>query len=186
MAEKQVITSTIPSLVGGKLFLRPAAAEDIANTYHWRLMEEPQKYCEYPLPYMRASEAAEAYKKAEKSADSQDFGICTIKEKTLVGLISFTDLNSLNRSARMEMLIDPDEKKKEHGPEAIRILCNHLFRYRGLNKVYAHVSEFDDDMVRDLTKVGFKRDGTLRRHLFYKGEFHDMFIYSLLLFDFDA
>ena len=184
MAEKKQITSTPPSLVGAKLYLRPATAEDIANTHHWRVMQEPQLFSVHPEPIVTAGEAVEAYKKEPRSAEAQAFVIVASKENYPVGLISFSDLNSLNRSARLSLLIDPDHKGKDHGEEAIRLLCRYLFRFRGLNKVYAYASELDGEMTKTLPKVGFQKDGTLRQHHFFRGGYHDVFIYSILLFDF--
>lgn len=184
MAEKKQITSTPPSLVGAKLYLRPATAEDIANTHHWRVMQEPQLFSVYPEAILTAGEAVEAFKKEPRSADAQDFVIVSSKENYPVGLILFSDLNSLNRSARISLLIDPDHKDKDHGVEAVRTLCRYLFRFRGLNKVYAYVSELDEEITRTLPKAGFKKDGTLRQHHFYAGDYHDVVIFSIILFDF--
>ena len=183
MADKKPIASTPPSLVGAKLYLRPATAEDIANTHHWRVMQEPQLFSVYPEPIQTAGDAVEAFKKEGRSAGAQDFVIVSSKENYPVGLISFSDLNSLNRSARISMLIDPDHAGKEHGVEAAEILCRYLFRYRGLNKVYAYVSELDLEMSRTLPKVGFQKDGTLRQHHYFRGGYHNVLIYSLLRFD---
>jgi RimJ/RimL family protein N-acetyltransferase len=183
MADKKPITSTPPSLVGTKFYLRPATAEDIANTHHWRVIQEPQLFSVYPEPILTAGDAVEVFKKEGRSAKAQDFVIVSLKENYPVGLISFSDLNSLNRSARISILIDPDHSGKEHGVEAVEILSRYLFRYRGLNKVYAYVSELDLEMSRTLPKVGFQKDGTLRQHHYFRGGYHNVLIYSLLRFD---
>ena len=73
MADKKPIASTPPSLVGAKLYLRPATAEDIANTHHWRVMQEPQLFSVYPEPIQTAGDAVEAFKKEGRSAGAQDF-----------------------------------------------------------------------------------------------------------------
>ena len=65
------------------------------------------------------------------------------------------------------------------------VLCRYLFRSRDLNKVHARTSSLNSGAVALLEKAGFKRDGTLRHHHFYEGEFHDSYIYSMLRFEFD-
>jgi len=40
-------------------------------------------------------------------------------------------------------------------------------------------------VVKLLETLGFKKDAVLRDHYFYNGEFHNGFIYSLLLFELD-
>ena len=120
------------------------------------------------------------------TASASIFVIVTVKGDEIVGLIGYDELNSLNRSARLSLLIDPDEHRKGYGPEAVRLFCTYLFRMRGLNKVWAYVSALDERTIDDLETVGFQRDGTLRQHHFFDAEYYDVYIYSILLFDFSS
>ncbi|MEW5995345.1 MAG: GNAT family protein, partial [Candidatus Zixiibacteriota bacterium] len=83
------------------------------------------------------------------------------------------------------VIIDPDERKKGYGKEALQILGRYLFSHRGLNKVYAQTAAFNEGAVALLESLGFKRDATLRNHYFYDGEFHAGYIYSLLAYEVD-
>jgi RimJ/RimL family protein N-acetyltransferase len=184
MAEKAKIANTTPSLTGKSVYLRPAKAEDIANTFHWTLLREPQLLSLSPRPFLTAAEAAEAYKKDEKSADRQAFVIVTIKDNNPVGLIKLLGINELNRSARFSLLSDPEEKDKAHPLEGIHLLCGYLFRYRNLNRVDTLVSTADEDTLRLFTKAGFSEEGTLRQYHFFRGEFFDVKIMAMLLFEY--
>ena len=183
MKDKKTAFPTQPSLVGDHVYLRPATADDAANAHIWFILSEPQAQGCQPLPFRTASEVAEAFKKKEAAADRQAFAIVRKQDKTLVGKITFYDLNTLNRSAGLGLLIDPDERRKGYAADALRVLIRYLFRYRGLNKVYAQTAEFNAGAVKLLESLGFKKDACLRDHHFYNGEFHDTFIYSLLLFE---
>ncbi len=183
MKDKKTAFTTQPSLVGEHVYLRPATADDVANNHVWFVLSEPQAQGCRPLPFRTASETAEAFKKKEATSDRQAFAIVRKQDKTLVGKIAFYDFNSLNRSAALGVLIDPDERKKGYGRDAMRVLIRFLFQYRGLNKVYAQTAEFNSAAVRLLESLGFKKDACLRDHHFYNGEFHDSLIYSLLLFE---
>ncbi|MDH4156096.1 MAG: GNAT family N-acetyltransferase [candidate division Zixibacteria bacterium] len=185
MKDKKTALPTQPSLVGDQVYLRPATADDVANNHVWFILSEPQAQGCQPLPFHTASEAAEAFKKKEATADYQAFAIVRREDKTLVGKIVFYDLNSLNRSAGLGLLIDPDERKKGYAADAMRVLTRFLFQYRGLNKVYAQTPEFNAGAARLLESLGFKRDACLRDHHFYNGKFYNSFIYSLLLFEAD-
>lgn len=185
MTEKIKITDTSPSLIGDEIYLRPATEKDIANTFHWFLQCELQSRSCRPVPFRTAVDAAEAYKRKEKSPDEQRFMVVRIKDKTPVGVINFFHLNNLNRSVEFGLLIDPDEQKKGYATEAVRILCSYMYNYRGLNKIYAQTSGFNKAAVKLLETTGFKRDAVLRQHYYFKGEFFDGYIYSLLRFEFD-
>jgi RimJ/RimL family protein N-acetyltransferase len=155
-------------------------ADDIANTHHWFLLTEPQSQTCAPSVLRTAAEEAEAFKKTEKSINRERLMIVRIADNVPVGIITYFDYNSLNRSAEMSLLIDPDERGKKFGLEAIRVLCKHLFYFRGLNKVYAQTASFNRGAVKLLESAGFKRDGVLRQHYFYDRDWHDGYLYSLL------
>jgi len=185
MSEKKPGFPTAPGLVGKNVYLRPATAKDIANTYHWFLMSDPAMQSSAPHPFRSPTEAAEAYQKKERSSDEQLFVIAHQKEKTPVGVIRFFNLNHLNRSAELGLLMDPDQRRKGYATEGVRLLVRWLFRMRDLNKVYAHASSLNKGAVAMLEKAGFKRDGTLRHHYYYDGELHDGYLYSLLRYEFE-
>jgi len=184
MADKKAL-STQPSLIGKKIYLRPATAEDIANYQYWFLQSEPQFMSCHPLPFLTVAEASEQYKKIEKSENKQKFAIVDKETNTMTGVISFFNFNHLNRSAELGILIDPDTRKKGYATDAMRLLIKYLFLYRGLNKVYAETADFNNGTIKLLEKIGFKKDGTLRNHHFYNGEFHNKLVYSFLRFELD-
>jgi ribosomal-protein-alanine N-acetyltransferase len=184
MSENKPEFPTPPGLVGKTVYLRPATAEDVANTFHWHLLCDPSMLSCRPHPFSTAADAAERYRKREPSADEQLFVIVALKEKTTVGVIRYFNWNNLNRSAELGLLVDPDQHRKGYGIEAVRLLTRYLFQMRDLNRVYACTSSLNKATVGLLEKAGFKRDGTLRHQYFHNGELHDGYIYSLLRFEF--
>jgi len=185
MADTKTKYPTQPSLVGAKIYLRPATADDAANVEYWTLHSEPEALNCRPLLFLTPSEAAERYKSKEKSTSQQRFAVVRKDDQMLVGAVAFFNYNPLNRSAELGLLIDPEERRKGYGKEAIQLLCRYLFKFRGLNKVHAQTVDFNEAAIELLETLGFKRDGALRDHYFYDGEFHNAAIYSLLLFELD-
>jgi RimJ/RimL family protein N-acetyltransferase len=183
MAEKKPVLHTLPVLIGTEVFLRPATAEDIVNTYHWLLLSNPQSLSAEAVPLMTAADAADAFRQSQRSVEHEQLMIVRKKDKTVVGWIRFFNLNVQNRSAEFEVVVDPDERRKGHATDAIELLGRYLFDYRGLNKIYVLVPEYAAAAVALLESCGFKQDGTLRRHFFFENEFHDGFLYSLLRFE---
>ena len=185
MADAKPVPFTVPSLVGDKIYLRPATAEDLANTHHWSVLSELQSLSCRAMIFQTAAETAENYKKLERTAMQQQFMIVRKADNVPVGRINFFDLNMQNRSAELGLIVDPDERRKGYALQATRLLSRYLFKYRGLNKVHAQTAEFNESAVKLLQKAGFKRDGVLRHHYFWQGEFHNGLIYSLLAFEFE-
>ena len=183
MTDKKVNFPTQPTFVGKKVFLRPSTPEDVANFHHWFIQSEPQSQTVHPLPFLTVAEASERFKKSEKSNERQTFTIVSKEGKTPIGKISFFNYNTLNLSVELGILIDPDHRQQGHAKDAMLVLIKYLFRYRNLNKVYCETADFNTDAVQLLESLDFKKDGTLRNHHFYNGEFHDKFVYSLLRFE---
>ncbi len=172
-------------LIGGKVYLRPTTPEDFSSIHAWQLASDPQSTTCHPRILRTPAQAIEAFKSTDPKEKTQTFTVVRKKDDTPVGMIRFFDLNNLNRSAELGLLIDPDEQRKGFGGDAMKVLIGYLFRYRGLNKVHAQTAGFNDGAVALLKGLGFHKDGTLRQHYFYDGSFHDGYIYSLLLHELD-
>jgi len=185
MPKDKPVLSTPPALVGDKIFLRPTTAEDIANTHHWLLLSDPWSQTCRSIPIRTAAQETEAFRKRENTPYAQPFMVIRKKDNVPVGKVSFFDFNTQNRSAELGLIIDPDEQEKGYGLAALRLLCRHLFKTRGLNKVHAQTGSFNKAAQALMKKAGFKLDGTLRHHYFYEGEYHDGLVYSLLAYEFE-
>lgn len=183
MADMKTISLTPPSMTGDNLYLKPATAKDIENTYHWYLMSDPQSTSPTALSFKTPAEAAAAFREQERSAKRERLMTVRRNDKTPVGWIDFFNLNSHNKSAELRLVIDPEERKKGYGLEAIELMCRYLFDSRGLNKVYVHTPAYSKGMIALLKKAGFQQDGVVRHHYLNQREFHDGFIYSLLRFE---
>lgn len=169
-----------PSLTGRKVYLRPTTADDIRINYEWWVLSDPQSLTCRPWVYRSAEENVEAFKSRTVSDSKQAFTVCRIEDGRPVGEVNFFGLNTLNRSAELGVLINPDEQRKGHAYDALTVLIDHLFRFRGLHKVYAQTGGFNSKTIALLEKLGFKRDAVLRDHYYWNGSFHPGYIYSLL------
>lgn len=179
MAEKKPAPPTSPDLIGEKLYLRPATAEDIANTHHWWLQSKTDSQAA-PEPLVAAAEAAEAYRKQERSINRQEFVAIRQADNLLVARAGYAQFNAHNRSAEIRVLVDPEVRRKGVGAEALRILAGYLFGRLGLNKVWMQCSANNTEALALAEGLGFRRDATLRHHYVHGQEFVDGCIYSLL------
>ena len=159
--------------------------EDIATIHQWRMASEPQALSCQPISMLTVEEVTARLKKRVASKHRQRLSIVRRKDNVLLGETAFFNYNALNRSMEIGILIDPEVRQKGHAKEALYLLCRYLFRYRGLNKIYAQTGAFNKGAVKLLESSGFKRDGNLRDHYFHEGQFYAGFVYSLLLFEFE-
>ncbi|MCB2231133.1 GNAT family N-acetyltransferase [bacterium] len=174
---------TAPSMVGRRHYLRPATSEDIGNTHHWVTLSEPQSLSVDVARIEGAAAAAEAFKKPGSDCEQTTFMLVRRDDSIPVARLSYFNVNHQNRSAEFTVVVDPDERRKGHGSEGVQLLGHFLFDQRGFNKVYTQVAESNHAAVGMLEKIGFKRDGTLRQHFYFGGEYHNGLLFSLLRFE---
>jgi len=185
MADDKKGFPTYPFLVGDKIYLRPAVPDDIINTHYWLTQSDPDSISPVISRMVAPAEAAESYRHQKKNEMDVTLMIMKKSGDEPAGFLTSSNFNPLNRSAEINILIDPDKRRKGLGKDALKTITRYLFLQRGLNKVQAQVGGFNQSGMKLFESTGFKKDGTLRDNHFYKGEFHPTLIYSLLRYELD-
>lgn len=176
---------TQASLVGDKIFLRPSTKEDLTDAHFWMNQSDPDAIFNTMTRIVPASEASDLFRRKRRTELDTILTIVGKKDEQSVGVVSVYNFNGLNRSAELNILIDPEKRKKGHAKDTLMTLTSYLFLQRGLNKVYAQVADFNAPGKKMFESLGFKKDGQLRSEHYYEGEFHDTLVYSLLRFELD-
>ena len=74
----------------------------------------------------------------------------------------------------------PSEKGKGYCSEAAKIMVDYLFLSRDIVRVQAQTDVRNVASQRVLEKTGFRKEGTLRKNFFTRGEWRDAYLYSTL------
>ncbi len=185
MAKEKKEYPTQPSFIGRKIYLTPETADDARRHLDWFNKSEPHSMTVHPLAFTNENDIADRFKKPEKSPYKQAFAIMLKEDDTHIGKISFFNYNDVNRSAELGILVDPLYRNHDYGKEAMQLLISFLYDFRNLNKVYAETAEFNSPTIQLVESLGFHKDGTLRQHHYFNGEYYGKFVYSLLRFEKD-
>jgi len=176
--------STIQSLIGKEVYLRPAEADDYEYSYQWFLATDPQSQTCHHATLTTPAEYADRKRKREADRNAGDFIIVRIEDNQPVGRVRYFHLNMLNRAAELGYIVAPDEQNKGYAKEGLKLLIDYLFSHLNLNKVYAQTATFNKTSIKLLESLNFKLAGTLRQHHYYKGDLYDDLLYSLLRFEY--
>ena len=174
-----------PDLIGRSVSVYPSTLEDLELFQRWRENHDPQLRETQPVPIKGADYWTELAKRRLADPDSQSLTVVRNKDDAVVGSVIVSDINLLNRSGKLELFADPESADTREYAEGVALLLRHLFNTYNLNSVYTSVTAADSQTVALLEELGFSRDGTLRQRHFYRGEFGDVYIYSLLRFEFE-
>jgi RimJ/RimL family protein N-acetyltransferase len=85
-----------------------------------------------------------------------------------------------NRTMEIGHLIIPSERGKGHGTEAVQIIVDYLFLSRDIPRIQAMTNVENKASHRVLEKTGFKKEGTVRKSAFVRGEWANAYLYSIL------
>ena len=160
-------------LEGKNVNLRIVEKEDLALGVEW--INNPEYFGEYqPLSQQSKAELERQY---DKLGSEEKWLFIEKKDGTKIGTISY---GPIGKAFDIGYNIISAERRKEYCTEAVGIIVDYLFLSKETVRVQAQVDPRNVASQRVLEKNGFKKEGTIRKSVFIRGEWRDMFQYSLL------
>lgn len=100
---------------------------------------------------------------------------------TPIGYLSLNDIDHTNKKAQWSgIVIDPQFSGKGYASMAAKLMVKYVFDELNINRVYGYWLEENIASLKMSEKVGFKKEGLLREHVFKEGKYHNVFICSML------
>ncbi len=96
------------------------------------------------------------------------------------GLIGITDIDWVQRRGTIVLLMGQADvrEKRSYGP--LKLLLGKAFREWDLHRVMIPVFQSETETATVLKGFGFRQEGILREHVFFKGETFDVCVYGIL------
>ena len=89
--------------------------------------------------------------------------------------------NEKSQDRNIALYLDIKDKKYEAEVlDGLTSMLDQLFNEKNLFRVSTYVAAFDKDIEQLFVKENFKKEATLRQHLYCGGSYHDVFVYGLL------
>lgn len=140
-----------------------------------------------PFPQSREGVRRWAEKTATQSPENDVFHF-VIEDAAgeVVGSIATHDCDRRVGTFSYGLNVRPEHRRKGYAAEAITILLRYYFRELRYQKVNAQVYSFNEPSIHLHQKLGFQREGQLRRMVFTDSAFHDVLIFGLTVEEFEA
>jgi RimJ/RimL family protein N-acetyltransferase len=74
----------------------------------------------------------------------------------------------------------PNERGKGYSSEAVELVVDYLFLSRDVVRIQAQTDVRNVASQKILEKAGFKKEGTIRKDDFIRGEWRDRYLFSIL------
>jgi len=153
--------------------LRVEEKEDLPLVAEW--INNPEYFGVYnPLVQHSRSELEKEY---DKLTPERKWFIIEKKDGTKVGTIGHFTAGKL---LEIGYALIPSERGKGYCTEAVKIMVDYLFLSKDIVRIQAHIDPRNTASLRVVEKIGFKKEGTIRKSFFTRGEWRDMLLYSIL------
>ena len=174
-------------LTGERVFLRPPKRRDALK---WQKLRMSSKSFLVPWePSWDASSCTRrAYLRYFKNSNylanmdrAYSFLIFKTDDKTLLGGINVGNVRrGVSQSASLGYWIGEKHSRNGYMKEALKLLIPSLFVDLRLNRIEAATLEENIASKNLLKKIGFKKEGVLRKYLKINGTWRDHILYGLL------
>lgn len=163
-------------LEGKNVNLRAVKKEDLPWFVEWII--EREFFGEYnPIEWMPETER----EKFSESWNRQKEFFTEKKDGTKIGFIEHRYvMPDTSHTLEIGFVLVQSERGKGYCTEAVNLMLDYLFRSNGVARIQAHTDTRNVACQRVLEKTGFKKEGTLRKEHFSRGEWVDDFVYSIL------
>jgi len=163
-------------LEGKNVNLKVMEKEDLPLIAEW--FSSPEVFGEYNT--LRQMSKTEAEKMFESPLELKPF-IIEKKDGNKIGFVShFYVLHPAARQLEIGYVLLPSERGKDYCTEAVNIMVDYLFLSKESRRIQAQTDLRNVASQKVLEKVGFKKEGTLRKNFFRRGEWRDTYLYSIL------
>lgn len=124
------------------------------------------------------------YYESLNSEDKLVWAICHVDDGH-IGNVSLQEISLINRTAEFAIIIgNRDHWGKGVASLAAFKILEHGFMKLNLERIYCGMAATNQGMIALAEKVGMKKEGIRRSHLFLEGKREDMIEYGILLDEF--
>ena len=101
------------------------------------------------------------------------------KDKTKIGFMALW-LAQPSRMMEIGYSLIPSERGKGYGTKAVQLIVDYLFLSRDIARIQAMTDVRNKASQKALEKAGFKREGTIRKAGFLRGEWTNAYLYGVI------
>lgn len=172
----------VPVLETDRLRLRAPSLEDAEDIFAFACDPEVARYVTWDAHRHRRD--SEAYIAAvigrSEAGEGVEWAMEHRKDNIVIGTCSFFDWCPAHGRAELGYTLSRRYWGRGLTTEAVRAMVAFGFQRMHLQRIQARVMQGNVASVRVLQKAGLVSEGTLRRHLFCRGAYHDVQVFSIL------
>lgn len=164
-------------LQGDKIYLRAITLNDVTDDYlSWLNDEETTRGLASGVFPSNIEELRKFVEGIIANKNAVMLAICDITNDKHIGNIKLDQFDWVSRTCELGLLIgDKTSWGKGIGYEVCKLTLAYAFSDLNIRKVSLAVYANNPAAIRLYEKLGFVREGQLRKHIFEGGEYHDKY-----------
>lgn len=169
----------VPALEGKLVRLRAREQADLARLNE--MFDDTDVLAGLTMTFPQPMADIREWVERTRGDDNSTFVLETLESRETIGVCALEGIEARPRLAHFGIWIGKPYWNQGYGTDATRTCCRFGFRYLNLQRIELTVyAETNPHAVRAYEKVGFKREGTLRRAQFVGGRYVDVAVMGLL------
>ena len=165
----------------GETRIRAVEPEDWEAFHRWDEDDETSRHA-YLVPFPRSQAATRRW--TEEAALRQPEGdvcrwVIANAAGDPVGTINTHTCDRRNGTFGYGVAVEEAHRRHGHAAAAIRLVLRYFFAELGYQKATVHVYAFNGASARLHERLGFQREGRLRRMILTAGEHADVLVYGI-------
>jgi RimJ/RimL family protein N-acetyltransferase len=177
-----------PLLRGERVWLRPLEARDMAAYVAGINDTEVGAFAGYRMPFSVEQATAWHAKTLEQTQAGEGFffAVCELGDDRFIGTTWLKELHLLDGNAELAIYMDREHIGAGWGTDAQRTLLAFGFGTLGLERISLTVNAGNARAIRSYDKVGFQREGVMRRSFRVDGRMQDTVLMAILRDEWEA
>jgi RimJ/RimL family protein N-acetyltransferase len=166
---------------GNNVKLRGIEPSDATAFFEWNLNSDTSRNLEFLWPPVSKTQISKwAEEQSQKKLDNDSF-IWVIEDATgrVVGSINTHSCNYRNGTFSYGVNIGSEYHRKGYATEAIKMVLRYYFEELRYQKVSVQVHSYNESSIRLHEKLGFTKEGTMRRMIYTRGMYYDVHWYGM-------
>ncbi|RST77214.1 N-acetyltransferase [Siminovitchia acidinfaciens] len=179
---------SFPEIQTKRLHLKEVRHTDAKDLHEFLSDGEVRKYIGIP-PYTKMEETykeIEWYDKIFNTKTGIRWGIALKDDPTIIGSCGFLNISQSNFRAEIGYELHRSYWRQGIVSEALEAVIKYGFEEMKLNRSEALIEPENVASVKLVERLGFLQEGLLREYEYGAGKFDDLYMYSLLLKDYEA
>lgn len=171
-----------------RLLLRPIAPSDAADIFRLYSDGDVMRYWSRP-PCQDVAEAQELVDRChDRNAQgiTMSLGVVRLADDVVIGTCNLHNMNRICRRAEVGYMLDRNCWGQGYMTEALSCLFDFAFGELGLIRIEADIDPRNSASAALLERLGFEKEGFLRRRWIVGDEITDSALYGLLAEDWQA